>query len=113
MIGNQYDQYIEECVTILTESERVEGLLYYLGGSRMSDFLNSPVQQESKFLKVKDATIRCRHSGEEIGKVPFVMVARDRVVMVMTHISPTADDPAPADHPAIRLGRKPLTRFFR
>src|SRR5258708_4355149 len=99
MIGNQYDQYIEERVTILTDSERVEAILYYLGGSRMSDFLHPPFQRESKFIKVKDATICCRHSGEEIGKVPFVMVARDRVVMMMTPISPTADDPAPADHP--------------
>jgi hypothetical protein len=113
MIGNQYDQYLEEHVTILTENERVVGTLYYLDGARMSDFLNSPVQQESKFLKVKDATVYCQNSGEVIGKVPFAMVARDRVVMVMTHTPTTADDPATGGYPANHLGRAPARRFVR
>lgn len=114
MAGNQFDRYAEELVTILTDGERIEGLLFYLGGSRLSDFLNSPIQQESKFLKVKDATVRCRRSGEELGKVPFVMVARDRLVMVMTQASPAEiSAPAPASPAAIPSGREPSTRFFR
>jgi hypothetical protein len=114
MRGNQFEQhYIEERVTVLTEGERIEGMVFYMGGSRLSDFLNSPNQQESKFLKIKDPMIYCRRSGDSISQVPFVLVARDRVVMVMTHKSPTASEPAPAEPAMGRLDRDPSPRFLR
>jgi len=90
---SQFEQYVEEQVTILTDSERIEGQLFYVGGSRLSDFLNSPIQQDAKFLKVKNPTVYCRRTGEEICRFPFLMVSRDRVIMVMTHTS--LDNQAP------------------
>ena len=93
MRTSQIDQFIEERVIILTDGERIEGSLFHMGGVRLSDFLTSPIHQDSRFLKLKDPTVYCRRSGEELVKVPFAMVARDRIVMVMTHVAVPQDEP--------------------
>lgn len=103
-----FEHYIEERVTILTESERVEGELFYVGGGRLSDFLNSPVQADARFLKIKNPTIYCRRSGQEICRVPFVMVARDRILMVMSHTSLDATNASLAGLSARPAGRSNL-----
>ena len=111
MRGNQYENFVGERVTILTEGERIEGSLYYIGGVRMSDFLNSPNQQESRFVKLKDPIVHCRRTGEEMARAPFLMVACDRIVLVLTH----SEDPAAPSEAAQRvpMGRETLPRSFR
>lgn len=104
MRGNQFEKCLDEQVTILTERERIEGTVYFGGGSRLSDFLNAPFQQEFQFIKVKDPIVYLRPSGEEMGRSPFLMVARDRIVLLMSH--------APADEPD-RVGAPPLTPTAR
>ena len=85
MRGTQFEHYDEEQVTILTEGERIDGTLYYMGGARLSDFLNAPLQEEFRFVKIKNPTVRMRLTGEDLGNPPFVMVARERIVLVMAH----------------------------
>ena len=93
MNSNQFDQFVEEQITVLTEGERIDGLVYHVGGARLSDFLNSSIQQEASFLKVKDAAVTCRRSGYSLAQVPFLMVARDKIVMVLTY-TPGGEAPA-------------------
>ncbi len=93
MRSGQFNQFVEEPITILTDGERIEGKLFHMGEIRLSDFLNSSAQQDARFLKVKDPTVYCRRSGEELIKVPFLMVSRERIVMLMTH----APEPDPED----------------
>ncbi len=93
MHSSQFDKFVEERITVLTEGERIDGLLFRMGGARLSDFLNSSIQQEAGFLKLKDAAVTCRRSGDSLAEVPFLMVARDKIVMVMTH-APDAEPPA-------------------
>ena len=112
MRPGQYVQYVEEWITILTEGERIEGQLFHASGTRLSDFLNSSIQQESKFLKVKNPTVYCRHSGAELNKAPFLMVAIDRVVMVMTHSPDHGDGNDPAELSSGRIGGEASSRFL-
>jgi hypothetical protein len=111
MINAQYKEFVEERVTVLTEGERIEGQLFHMGGTRLSDFLNSSAQQEFRFLKMKDPVVYCRRSGQELIAVPFLMVARDRIVMVLTHVPPEAE-PEPDDPFARTTSRDPLGRSF-
>ncbi len=86
MAGNaRYEPVAEERVTILTEGERIEGRLFYMKNLRLSDFLNAPVQEESRFVKVKDPKVTLRQSGEILAQAPFMMIARERIVLVLTH----------------------------
>jgi hypothetical protein len=78
------DQVVDEKITILTDAERIEGQLFHLGGTKLSDFLNSSIQQDDKFLKIKSPTVYCRQSGDEKVKMPFLMVAIDQIVMIMS-----------------------------
>ncbi len=110
------EPYFDERVTVLTDGERIEGRLFYMGGARLSDFLNAPLQQEFRFVKIKDATVTFRRTGEEVAQVPFVMIARERILLVMIHdpdpvAIPNDDRPAPpsasaSDH--ARPGARPL-----
>lgn len=75
---------VEKAVTILTDGEKVEGVLSHLDGIRLSDFLNAPMHQEAPFLIVLNAQVTCRRSGEELAKTPFMLIARNRVAMIMT-----------------------------
>lgn len=97
MHGSRHDQFIEERVTILTESERIEGTLFYASGVRLSDFLNSPNQQEAKFLRIKDPIVTCRRTGQQTEKGPFALVSRDRLVLVVTHEAREEQDARPSD----------------
>ena len=91
MRPDQFGQFVEELVTVLTDGERIEGRLVHLGQTRLSDFLNSAMQQDAKYMKVKDPTVYCRKTGVMLVRVPFLLVSRDRVVMVMTHSSTDPD----------------------
>jgi hypothetical protein len=91
MRPDQFGQFVEEPVTVLTEGERIEGRLVHLGQTRLSDFLNSAMQAEAKFMKVKGPSIYCRKTGVMLMQVPFLLVSRDRIVMVMTHSSTDPD----------------------
>ena len=93
MRPDQFGQFVEESVTVLTEGERIEGRLVHQGQTRLSDFLNSATQQEAKFMKVKNSSVYCRKTGVMMVQVPFLLVARDRIVMVMTNSSTDPDDP--------------------
>jgi hypothetical protein len=77
--------HIEERVTIITDGERIEGTLYHVGGIRLSDFLNATSQQDSPFVKLKDSRVFDRRTGDELERAEFLMVARHRIVLVMTH----------------------------
>jgi len=85
MRRDEFEPCFDERVTILTAGERIEGTLFYGSVARLSDFLNAPFQQELRFVKVKEPTVFLRPSGEELGKFPFLMVARDRIELVMAH----------------------------
>lgn len=81
MFGDQH----EERVTVVTSHERIEGNLFYAGGMRLSDDVNSSLSKQIPFLKIKNPTIYCRQSGEKLTQAPFAMVARDKIVMVVSH----------------------------
>jgi len=104
--SQQYSEFVEERVTVLTVGERIEGVLCYIGATRLSDFLKAPFQRDSKFLKVKNPRVYCRHSGEEINRVPFLMLARDRIVMMMTHSASESDEPARSKTPSGQFVRE-------
>src|SRR6478609_3503217 len=74
---------VEERVTIFTEQDRIEGTITHVSTIRLSDFMISEGHQ-TDFIKIKNATITCRKTGEELDKVPFVLVARDRVTLLTT-----------------------------
>jgi len=116
MRSGHFENHVEERITVLTEWERIEGRMFHMGGNRLSDFLNSPIQAESAFLKIKEPTIFCRRTGKELIQVPFLMVARDRIVMVMMYSPNNAENAAaggllddPLDDP---LARPSSSRFF-
>lgn len=71
-------------VIVLTEGERIEGTLSHVEGIRLSDFFNAPGHQEAPFLIIQHARVLCRQSKEEMVDVPLVLVARNRIVAVMT-----------------------------
>jgi len=75
---------IDECVTVITDGERVEGLMPHMDSVRLSDYLNSQLNHTEPFLKLREAAVFCRRSGAELGRAPFLLVARARIVMVMT-----------------------------
>ncbi len=107
MRANQrFEAVADERVTILTEGERIEGRLFYMSNLRLSDFLNAPVQEESRFVKVKDPQVTLRQSGEVLAHAPFVMIARERIVLVMTHTAEAEPEEAGPDRdltPTARL----------
>lgn len=74
---------IEQRVLIVTDGERIEGTLLHTDGMRLSDFLAAAEHYEISILKIKDPTVYCRRTGEELGRSRFLAVTRDRVVFVM------------------------------
>jgi hypothetical protein len=81
MVGN----YVQEQVTIMTETERIEGTLFHMDELRLSDFLNhSSMHEELPFLKIKNPQVFCRRTGQQLAHGPFLMVARNRIVLVLT-----------------------------
>ena len=95
MGGNaRYEPVAEERVTILTEGEQIEGRLFHMKNLRLSDFLNAPVQEESRFVKVKDPKVTLRQTGEVLAEAPFMMIARERIVLVLTHTVEPEPEPA-------------------
>jgi hypothetical protein len=85
MHGFKGERFVEERVTLLTRGERIEGTLFHGVGVRLSDFLNSSIQQESTYVKIKNPTVRCRDTGETLDRASFAMVARDQIVILLMH----------------------------
>lgn len=82
---------IEEPVTVLTDGERIDGTIVHMDTIRLSDFLNSALGTEERFLKVKDPKITDRRSGEVVLNAPFFLVARERVVGIVAHVEVARD----------------------
>jgi hypothetical protein len=74
---------VEEGVTIFTDHERIEGTIMHVSTIRLSDFMISEGHQ-TDFIKIKNARITCRRTGEELEEVPFVLIARDHVTLLTT-----------------------------
>ncbi|MDB5350715.1 MAG: hypothetical protein JWN86_1962 [Planctomycetota bacterium] len=78
-----HGKQIEQRVLVITDGERIEGTLFHMGGIRLSDFLSAAAHQDDPYLKIKDPTVTCRRTGTELGRSPFLVVAKDRVVLIM------------------------------
>jgi len=74
---------VEEKVTIFTDRDRIEGTITHMSTIRLSDFMIGEGSQ-TDFIKIKNATIHCRQTGEELEQVPFVLIARDRITLLTT-----------------------------
>jgi len=110
MRKDEFEPCYDERVTILTDGERIDGTLFHGSVARLSDFLNALFQQEFQFVKVKEPTVYLRPSGEELGKFPFLMVARDRIVLVMAHAEGGAEAPGRAGSSALTHSARLLRR---
>jgi hypothetical protein len=75
---------IDECVTVITDGERIEGFIPHMDTVRLSDYLNLELNHAEPFLKLKDSVVYCRRTGGELGRAPFLLVSRDRISIVMT-----------------------------
>lgn len=75
---------IDESVTVITDGERIEGFIPHMDAIRLSDYLNSQLNHVEPFLKLKESVVYCRRTGAELGRAPFLLVARARIAMVMT-----------------------------
>jgi hypothetical protein len=68
---------------ILTETERVEGTVRHAQAIRVSDYFNAGQHRDTPFINVCDATVTCLRTGEVICRDGFVMLARQRVTLVV------------------------------
>jgi hypothetical protein len=75
---------IDEGVTVITDGERIEGCIPHMDTVRLSDYLNLQLNHVEPFLKLKDSIVFCRRTGAELDRAPFLLVARNRIVIVMT-----------------------------
>lgn len=80
---------VEERVTIFTDRERIDGIITHMSTIRLSDFMIGEGHQ-TDFIKIKDASIHCRQTGEELDQVPFVLIARDRITLLTTKVTTKA-----------------------
>jgi hypothetical protein len=74
---------VEEKVTVFTDRDRIQGTITHMSTIRLSDFMIGEGHQ-TDFIKIKNATIHCRQTGEEMEQVPFVLIARDRITLLTT-----------------------------
>src|SRR5947209_11451680 len=93
---------VRERVLVVTEHDVIEGTLCYPRGLRLSDALNAPSSQRDKpNLALVDATVTRIASGQQLVSSQFLLVAREKIVMLMpkSEISafPLARGPASAD----------------
>jgi hypothetical protein len=81
---------------IFTENERVEGTVRHVQSIRVSDYFNAGVHRENPFVNVCDATVTSLRTGEVLCRGEFLMLARNRITMVV-----------PLDEPKTRPANRP------
>lgn len=83
-------QYMTDPVVLLTSEEIIEGILHYPAGMRLSDALNSRHPQDSPFLVLTRATVRCRATGKELLRTELLLTARNAIKLVIPKLELTA-----------------------
>lgn len=76
-------QYMTDPVVVLTSDEVIEGILHYPIGMRLSDALNARQPQDTPFLVLTRATVRCRATGKELLRTELLLTARNAIKMVV------------------------------
>jgi len=93
---------VRDRVLVVTEHDLIEGTLCYPRGLRLSDALNAPSSQRDKpNLALVDATVTRIATGQKLLASQFLLVARERIVMLMPTSEmtqrPLSGRPAPAE----------------
>lgn len=66
-------------VVVATSSYRIEGEMYVLSGSRLTDALNSKAKD---FLAVTDAAVFDVHTGAKLYTPEYLAVNRDAIAVI-------------------------------
>jgi hypothetical protein len=75
---------IRERVVILTDQDLIEGTICYVEGIRLSDALNSETAHLARpHLPLVDATVSNRNTGEVVLRSRFLLVARNKIIVLL------------------------------